>query len=218
MKMVENWKEIPIFINNFNNLNRGFKLLINWLFESNCKNITIIDNNSTWKPLLEYYKSLDVNILFVGKNLGCEALWKLGLHNKYEKFILTDPDIVPDKNCPKDLIRKMIEISNRYNPSKVGPSIRIDNLPDNYRLKQLMLDSEGKYWTNRIDKECWRADIDTTFALYNRGWGRFPPVAHIRLDFPYIIEHIPWYDNSNEANEERDYYKNSVIQGMSHSE
>ncbi|VVC06062.1 Uncharacterised protein [uncultured archaeon] len=216
--MVESWQSIPIFINNFNNLTRGFHQLIEWLHQAGHWNLYVIDNSSTWEPLLDYYQTLQATIIKCNQNLGCDAFWKLGI--SWEgKFILTDPDVVPDENCPKDLVRKMVEVSDRYHPAKVGPALRIDNLPDHYRYKKDMLKSEGKYWQNRLDSECWNALIDTTFALYdNSSWGRFPPVHHIRLDFPYVAEHIPWYDNSSLPNEERDFYKKHVIRGVSHSE
>jgi glycosyltransferase involved in cell wall biosynthesis len=210
----------PIYLNVFNNLNRGFKGLIEWLQLSGEENIIIIDNNSTYEPLLEYYETLPYEIIRSSQNLGHEAFWKLGI-NPTEQFILSDPDVVPDKNCPKDLVRKMIEVSDRYGTAKVGPGIRIDNLPDHYHLKDLMLRSECRYWDESArtpEGDSFFADIDTTFALYQPEWGRWPPAKHVRLDFPYVVEHVPWYLPSNEYHEEREYYKNTVLPGISHSQ
>jgi len=219
---MDNWKATPIFIIQRNNLTRGFQRLVEWLQSAGMTNITVIDNASTWAPLLAYYKTLcDVRIMMLPENHGHDVFWKLGWHlHQTERFIITDPDVVPDGGCPKDLVLKMHMVADRYKPSKVGPGIRIDNLPDHYHLKQLMLDSEMGYWqeADRIPlRDGFFARIDTTFALYEPGAEKWDG-AHIRLDFPYVVEHVPWYDNSSQPNEEREFYKATVAPGISHSQ
>ena len=61
------------------------------------------------------------------------------------------------------------------------------------------------------------AAIDTTFALYEPGAGKWDGV-HIRLDFPYVVEHMPWYIPTDEPHAERDFYKATAIPGISHSQ
>jgi len=214
---MEDWKSTPIYITNFNNLERGFRKLVNWLWDAGMTNIAVIDNASTWEPLLCYYKTSGLNIINRTSNLGHDAFWKLNIVQN-TRFIVTDPDVVPDANCPADLVRKMHEVADRYAPAKVGPGLRIDNLPDHYHRKQLMLDSEVNYWTRKTaDNDSYFALIDTTFALYNPGWGIWPSATHIRLDFPYVMEHLPWYEDSNAINEERDFYKRTALPGISNA-
>jgi hypothetical protein len=117
-------------------------------------------------------------------------------------------------------MQKMHQVADRYDNAKVGPGIRIDNLPDYYHLKDLMLRSECGYWdeSKRTPHgDSFFAPIDTTFALYKPGAGKWDG-THIRLDFPYVVNHIPWHDESSLPNEERDYYKMTVIPGISHSQ
>jgi hypothetical protein len=214
---MENWKETPIYITNFNNLERGFRKLVNWLRDAGQENIIVIDNASSWEPLLNYYETCGLQIINKTANLGHDAFWKLNIPQS-SRFIVTDPDVVPDINCPKDLVRKMHEVADRYSPAKVGPGLRIDNLPDHYHRKQLMLDSECNYWTKKTsENDCFHALIDTTFALYEPGWGIWAPAAHIRLDFPYVCEHLPWYEDSSKEDEERDFYKKTALPGISNA-
>jgi len=219
---MDNWRNTPIFIVNYNNLTRGFQRLVEWLESAEMTNVTIVDNHSTWEPLLAYYKTVcEMKVLFMPENYGHEVFWKLGYHHfQTERFIVTDPDVVPAAGCPKDLVLKMHMVADRYKPAKVGPGIRIDNLPDSYGLKDLMLRSECRYWDEAARMspgDCFQAAIDTTFALYEPGANKWDG-AHFRLDFPYVVEHVPWYIPSAEDHAERDFYKATAIPGMSHSQ
>ncbi len=215
------WKDTPIFVLSFNRLELGLRQLIDWLKSAEMTNITIIDNKSTYPPLLEYYETLkDIRILRMTENYGHDVFWRLGYHtHQQERFIVTDPDVVPDPMCPKDLVLKMHIIADTYKPAKVGPAIRIDNLPDHYHLKNLMLRSECGYWaeSRRAHGGCFEAPIDTTFALYEPAAGKWDG-RHFRLDFPYVANHLPWYQDLSQPNPERDYYRDTVLPGISHSQ
>ena len=216
------WRETPIYILNFQNLERGFRRLVEWLKAAGMTQITVIDNHSTWEPLLEYYQTLaDVQMLMLPQNEGHDVFWNRGYHlHQRTRFIVTDPDVVPADGCPKDLVLKMHMVADRIPGSKVGPGIRIDNLPDNYGLKDLMLRSECRYWDESARMphgDAFFAAIDTTFALYEPGAGKWDGV-HIRLDFPYVVEHMPWYIPTDEPHAERDFYKATAIPGISHSQ
>lgn len=219
------YTDTPVFINNFNNCSRGFSRLVDWLVVAGMTDITVIDNCSKWPPLLNYYDDATAQprppfqLLRMPTNLGHDAFWKIGIKTP-GRFILTDPDVVPDAACPLNLIERMHEVSDRYAPAKVGPGIRIDNLPDRYHLKDLMLRSEGDYWHPRRqtpDGSGYFAPIDTTFALYEKGAGKWDG-EHVRLAEPYVVEHIPWYLDSSVPHTEREFYKATVLPGISHSQ
>ena len=76
-KQIRNPKNIPIIINNFNQL-FYLKQLINKLQIFNIKTIVILDNNSTFPPLLKYYEDIknEVKIIRLTKNRGHLAFWK----------------------------------------------------------------------------------------------------------------------------------------------
>jgi hypothetical protein len=219
---MDSWKGTPCYILNFNNLDRGFRRLIEWLRSAGMENLMVIDNHSTWPPLLDYYKTLtDVQMMMLPENEGHDIFWKRGYHvTQPTRFIVTDPDVVPAEGCPKDLVLKMHMVADRIPGSKVGPGIRIDNLPDSYDLKDLMLRSECGYWDERArtpQGDGFFAGIDTTMALYEPGAGKWQGV-HTRLDFPYVVEHVPWYIPTDEPHAERDFYKATVLPGISHSQ
>ena len=226
---MNDWRDTPIFINNFCRLEIGFRDLLVWLRRAGMTSITVLDNASTYQPLLDFYNSSamsGVNLVRAA-NLGHEAFWRLDFHllpeiAKFGRYILTDPDVVPDADCPLDLVRKMHEVADRYSPAKVGPAIRIDNIPAHYAQRDHMRFCESDYWLRRLNAECWDAPIDTVFALYSAGWTRWPlaeqgGVHHIRLDFPYVVEHKPWYLNSADLPEEERYYRAHVAPGFSSS-
>ncbi len=111
------WQQTPVFITSFNNLDRGLKRLIAWLQEAGMERIYVIDNASSWAPLLEYYETLKgVTLLRQTSNLGQDAFWKLGYHHHQTgRFIVTDPDVVPDAKCPLDLVYKMHQVAEHEN-------------------------------------------------------------------------------------------------------
>ncbi|MCJ7820714.1 MAG: hypothetical protein MUP53_05890 [Bacteroidales bacterium] len=72
------YKQIPIIINNFNRL-ESMKLLISALEDRGYMNIYIIDNLSTYPPLLEFYKSCPYTVFRLEKNIGSNAFWLSGI-------------------------------------------------------------------------------------------------------------------------------------------
>ena len=220
------WRDTPCWILNFNNLDRGFRDLLLWLRRAGMARIAVLDNASTYQPLIDFYDSpamAGITLVRSPENLGFEAMWKLGLHLSPitpagSRYILTDPDCVPDKDCPLDLVRKMHEVADRYAPAKVGPALRVDNLhPSQAEHAQRC---ESDYWLRRVGSDCWDALIDTTFALYSSGWERWPQEAphharHLRLDFPYVAEHRPWYEDAAEPSAEARFYRAHVAPGFS---
>jgi hypothetical protein len=222
-----NWQDTPIYIIARDRLDLGLRQLVEWLRRAGMTSITIIDNASTWKPLLAFYESsaMDgVNLIRRSDNLGHEVFWRLDLHLQQSgRYIVSDCDVVPDPQCPLDLVRKMLEVAERYHPAKVGPAIRIDDLPAYYDQRDHMRFCESDYWVRKYPEgDCWNAAIDTTFALYESGWTRWPladqgGVQHVRLDFPYVVRHRPWYSQSDNLSAEERYYRAHVENGYSSS-
>jgi len=95
-KVPKDFKNIPIFINNYNRLTTT-TLLINSLQKRGYNNIHILDNKSTYPPLLEFYKTTNCKVHFLKKNYGSKAYWKSNLWLSYlnSHFVYTDSDVVP---------------------------------------------------------------------------------------------------------------------------
>lgn len=211
-------KSIPVIINNRNRL--GYlKKLIAWLERNEMINIFIIDNDSTYKPLLQYYQTIPYKIFYLKKNVGHLALWKTGLIKKFEHdyYIYTDPDILPVFDSIKG-IKFLMSLLNKYgNIEKAGLGLKIDDLPDHYADKHKVLSWEKQFWLKEVEKDVYDAGVDTTFALYRPYTNGYLWVQHAyRSGGEFIARHLPWYENSEQPGEEENYYKNHVKPGASH--
>lgn len=205
-----NADNIPIIINSFNRLG-CLKQLIGFIVDKQLPNpVIILDNNSTYEPLLDYYKTLSYEIIMLGKNFGHEALWKSGLYNsrfKKEHYIYTDPDVVPIEECPADLIHHLYNTILRYPQYlKIGMGLKIDDLPDHFPNKPAVIEWESQFWKTLVEPGIYKADTDTTFAIHdprkNQAW-----VRSIRTGYPYIARHMTWYLDPTNLPEDELFYK-----------
>lgn len=206
-------REIPIIINSFNRLTT-LKALISSLEERGYTNIYILDNCSTYPPLVEWLKQTRYEVIHLPANLGFKALWKHKPSRKRfcsDYYIYTDADVELDKDCPGDIVERMFALLHDSYPYafKIGPSIRIDDLPDCYSRKQEVIEWESRFFTRPEGENLFRAPIDTTFALYRPriGLSRRPSLEAYRMAAPYQIRHLPWYEDSLCPTEEEIYYK-----------
>ncbi len=174
---------------------------LNFLRKEPRVEIHILDQESTYPPLLQFYKKISERVHY-SKNEGPYSAW----HYRYNQlrkdyFIVADTDCTYD-NVPDDWLDVMLHTINQPSSPKVGFSLEIDDLPDTDIGKQAYK-HESKYWENKIDLG-WDAHVDTTFALYRANMA-FSYDA-IRLDRPYCIKHKPWYLDKSCIPEEWRYY------------
>jgi hypothetical protein len=206
------WRKVPIYVTNFNNLERGFRRLVAWLRIAGHDNVTVIDNASTWPLLQEFYaQSPELMVVRLTENKGPYAFWELGMHKQQTApFVVTDPDVVPTATCPHNLVGRMCEaLEELPDAVKVGPSLRIDNLPPHYRLRDEVIEWEQQFWQHPLNGlGAYEALLDTTFALYRPRSEAWPPQGtHYRLAPPYSVEHVPWYEDSTHESAEHTHYK-----------
>lgn len=213
----ENSFSVPIVINNRNRFTFLTKL-VDWLQQAGYKKIYILDNDSTYPPLLKYYESTTAKVIFLKQNVGYMALWQTDFFNSIKKgyYVYTDSDLMPTDDCPKDIVFQLYKVLHKYNVEKCGPALRIDNLPDYYLHKQRVLDVETEYWRKRVEKYVFDAPIDTTFALYKPfAKGNAEQCSAYRVAGNLIFEHLPWYENSASPNEEEKFYKENASSSSS---
>lgn len=212
----KNYKSIPIIIISFNQL-FYLKKLIDFLIESKYHNIVIIDNNSSYKPLLEYFNEISnqVKIHRLDENYGHLVFWeKKELFDMYSQgyYAVTDADVVPIEECPHDFIRTFKRLlENNLSLVKVGFSLKIDDIPATNFNKEKILKWESQFWISKIEEKIFRANIDTTFALYQPGYKYRPEKFRkaVRTDYPLQARHGGWYINSDNLSEEqKNYYEN----------
>lgn len=212
--------KIPVIINNFNRL-AHLKLLITWLEQHGFTNIFIIDNCSTYPPLLNYYDhEYKYKIFKLKDNSGHLALWNnKDIFNKFSKdfYIYTDPDVVPVEECPSDFIDYFMGLLRKYpDVCKVGFSLKIDDLPDRYSRKEEVTKWESQNFQHEIEQGVYRASIDTTFALYRPREKGDWRVKALRTGFPYQARHLPWYEDDSNPGEEDIFYLKTKLSSVGH--
>ncbi len=214
LKQPLNYRDIPIIINNRNRLSFLIEL-VNTLEIKGYHNIIILDNKSTYPPLLDFYSTTKHEVIFLDKNYGFKALEESKVINRFKKnyFVYTDPDVIPIAECPDDFLSKFLEVLIR-NPKiqKVGFALKIDDLPDCFDKKKEVIAWESKLYGEELEKNFFYAPIDTTFALHRplariSTQGRF---KHIRSLYPFEARHMPWYNDSKNLSDEEVFYLNSV--------
>ncbi len=201
-------KNYPIIINNFNRL-QYLQKQIDWLLSCGLKNIHVIDNASTYAPLLEYYKIIPATVYMLDRNVGHNALWRTHLYQRFGKYyhVYTDPDLLPSEHTPKNFMNHFKDLLDKYPEiEKVGFGLITNDLPHHYPKKEEVITWEKQFTTNEIEPAVYRSKIDTTFALYRPGAFMQCWENTLRTGNPYTLHHMPWYEDPAKADEETRYY------------
>lgn len=205
-------RDIPVLINNFNRLNY-LSQQINWLESQGIQNIFIIDNDSTYEPLVDYYSKTPHNVIKLKYNVGYLSPWETVIHDNFRDrpYIYTDSDIVPVVECPNDWLDKFFYYLDKYSEiQKVGFGLKIDDLPDSYKNKYRVIKDEQQFWVSEVEKDLFDAPIDTTFALYRpHARGGYWEKAY-RTGGDYVARHLPWYADSENPTAEDLFYSQSA--------
>lgn len=190
------------------------------LAKSGCE-VILIDNGSTYPPLLEWYKNCHYKVHYI-KNLGSRSLWLSGIINQYSDrhYIVTDHDL-DISELPEDWIKVLMEGFENRSITKSGLSLQIDDLPDN-KFANEAKDFEGRFWETMIDGY-YSSPIDTTLAIYDRermSGIRFPfdfeDDSHsrffnaVRSPKPYQAKHLTWYNTPEDITKEEQFYMNNI--------
>lgn len=208
-------KDVNVFLISYNRLSY-LKKLVDWLEKADFQKIHIVDNASTYPPLLEYLKKSHHRIHYLKKNQGHLAVWECGKFDeilKRENYIVSDCDVLPTEECPKQIVGYFENILEKYPEfTKVGFGLKLDDLPEEYVFKRNVLEWEGKFWKKNLADGLFDASIDTTFALYRPGIfpGEKKWWKSIRTGAPYLARHLPWYEDSKNLLEEAVYYQNNL--------
>jgi len=211
-------RTFPIIIISYNQL-FYLEKLINTLKNWGYRNIIIIDNASTYQPLLKYLKKIEdeVTIYRLKRNYGHRVFWhkkEFFLLYGQNYYVVTDPDVVPVDSCPEDFLeyfKRLLEKNSDV--TKVGFSLKLDDIPLSNPHKSKIIGWEKKFWQNINEDGNYRAEIDTTFALYRP---KFYPKERneffraIRTKSPYLARHGGWYIDVKALTEEQKNYIESA--------
>ena len=191
--------------------------LINWVFNVNIvpTKIFILDSGSTYRPLIDYYLKLkkqypnNLKVIDLQFNRGVKAIDQVKFVGGLPYFIYTDPDNIPDENCPPDIINRLILLSDKYPlVHKVGLSFRIDDIPNEFPFKEDIIKNEliNRSLKN-LEGDSYIADIVSSFALYRTGYSKFSVrTKNLRTLEPLCARHKLWYYSLDTMPEDVQYY------------
>ncbi|MCI6282957.1 hypothetical protein [Selenomonas sp.] len=202
--------DLPIFINCRDRV-AMLRRLVDWLLAAGYHNLFLIDNASTYPPLLAYYDEIVnhpcVTLLKLSHNLGHRALWRAHILTELDirtPFVYTDPDVLPVERCPAGLVARLYQILRRY-PflDKVGPGLQVDDLSaqstDAYQREEIT------YCQVPVEEELYFAPCDTTFALYAPR-ASYTIGMSMRTRGNLLLRHLPWYLDPAHLPEDEAYY------------
>jgi hypothetical protein len=206
--------DIPILVNCRDRVS-CLRQLVDWLEGAAYQRIYLIDNESSYPPLLDYYEHTPHNVIRLDENLGHRAPWKSGVVDQVATgpYVVTDPDVLPTEQCPKDAVAVLLDVLDRH-PSacKAGLGLVIDDIPEHFALAGYVRAWEEQHWQNEIEPGLFSASVDTTFAAYRPGVA-FARRPAIRTGPPYLARHLPWYVHSNRLDDEEKYYRDHALPG-----
>lgn len=185
--------------------------------------VHVIDCQSTYPPLLEWYESEEFRDakyrLNREPNHGRLAFWKSGLAAREPRadfFVVTDADLDLSQ-VPAGFVDVLARGLHLHpDVTKCGLSIETDDLPEDNVFRRY----ESVYWTP-LESGYLDAPVDTTLAMYRRskmneasrwdedlGMGaRF--YSAVRAPRPYTCRHLPWYAHEGAEGEEEEYYRSA---------
>lgn len=178
--------------------------------------IVIIDNCSTFEPLLRYYADFPYTVLRQPTNVGYKVYLQPHISKLIGRvFLLTDPDLKFNDRLPDDFIQTLLKVSDRFEAGKVGFALSIEGdirddvtyTPSKGEIRPYGIKEwEQQFWKNRLDDdnlEMYKAPLDTTFCLMNRKYyekhGREGTRFDVRIAGDFTCEHIPWYKRFEEG-------------------
>ena len=210
--------KIPVIINNRNFLTWP-KAMVERIKEyDGVGEIIIVDNDSTYPPLLEWYATNPCRIERLDTNVGMGAPWVSGVVKQLNgaPYVLTDPDLGLEET-PDDTLLYLLDKLNTLQLDKVGLGLDWQIVEKKSPYYERLNLYEKSRWNNSPVKDgvYTEVQIDTTFALYN--------VDHYVIGggsttFPYVARHYPWEFSIEEArnSEEFMYYMDSATSASSY--
>ena len=120
-------------------------------------------------------------------------------------YVYTDPDVLPVEDCPKDFVRRFMDIlDDNRELRKVGFGLVWDDITF-FGKERAQRTQRNFYEGTQVGDEIYYAQIDTTFALYSN-------VRHYNLRFSVRTTgdlqayHLPWYFDYDNLPPDEKYY------------
>lgn len=230
-----NDSDIPIFVPVFEQVSYA-KFMVDQLAGLGVTNFVLCDNGSTYEPMRKYLEeaSKEYRVCYLGANLGPRIYSdKELIPYMPEWFVVTDPDLIFNKNLPANFIENMMEAAAYHQLGKIGFALDIWGESSNkfFNVNQV-LQWESKYWNelmglmNDMESPIFHAPIDTTFALHNSSivsyhlslGANVPGIRAARIAGNYVCEHMGWWKDQPLTKEEFEHYKSRQTWGSTENE
>lgn len=186
--------------------------------------LILVDNASTYPPMREYLAAPGpgVTVITQAENKGPRDIFldPVSLALLPQFFCVTDPDLVLNPEMPKDFIAQLAALTEGLCIGKAGLAL---DIADRTAMRQedfligerhwKIWDWEEQFWQEQLDPlregdPVFRADVDTTFAVYNkRFFDRGAPLKAVRVAGRYTCRHLPWYQDVELPTEEERFYR-----------
>lgn len=196
----------PIYLTNMNRLSTT-KKMVEDLFRLNPNSdITIIDNASTYPPLLNWYREIGKYVK-IRKNDVNRGPWsffysRINLECQNTHYVYSDADLELNPEMPYNWQEIMLECLKKYG-RKASLALKLSDVPEG-DLKEQIKNHQSICWYPTEEKDVYRAITDMTFSMDEKSKGyRF---ESMRLAGKFECRHIPWYLDANNLSEEEKYY------------
>jgi len=201
---------VIVYIISYNLLTPLMKLVKDAETLDGVTEVVVVDNASTYAPLLSWYRESGVRVIHRPENQGPTR--SFDVMDMSDWCVVTDSDL-DIGDVPKDVCYELRDVMERHESlKKAGLSLDTSDIPDT-TLGQKMLKWESSFWKEKFVSGFWNADIATTFAMYRpkSSWCGYRPA--VRADRPYTARHVPWTWDLDNLTEEQKYYLNQSIEG-----
>jgi hypothetical protein len=171
--------------------------------------VVLVNINSTFPELLSFIADQEsggthvchdhVNTWLVG-TASCVQRYMNSSKSRF--YVVTDPDIALDDVHPEILNFYANILDTEPAINVVGPMLRIDDVPDHYALKSVVIDLHYKQFWNRVPTtrmyrgvayHVLSAEIDTTFGMYRSNYPFTRLSSGVRTYAPFLARHLDWY-------------------------
>ncbi len=200
----------PIYLTNMNRLTTTKKMVEDLFKLNGSAKINIIDNASTYKPLLDWYEEIknDVNVIKQQTNLGPWTFFYSGHFSKCpdDFYVYSDADLELNPNMPYNWQEILMDYHKRWN-RKASLVLRLDDIPESEMKKHISF-HQSVCWNPTQEENVWHGVTDMTFSFDAKSAGyRYESV---RIGGNFACRHIPWYLDPLNINEEEKYYLDHI--------
>jgi hypothetical protein len=215
-------RDVPVYIPSFNNPTYVLGMVAQ-LRARNVARIIVVDNASTSSAM---HALLDTDfgatVVRLEQNFGPHHIFMDNGNFSLlpQIFCITDPDLEFNQQLPIDFISQLAGLTEKLKVGKAGFSLEIERTEmmrdetftingRNYKVWEW----EQRYWMDQAGElenvgPIYRANIDTTFAVYNKKYFRRENHSDaVRVAGRFTCRHLPWYCDRGISSEEEETYR-----------